>query len=271
MLDEYKTFDSFWAEAINTACHAINRLYLHKLQHKTAYELLTGKKPNVSYFRVFGCKYFILNKKPKSSKFAPKVDEDNFLGCASNAHNYRVLNKTTSFVDVTCDMMFDEYNGFQVEKVDDISVGKEISSQMTIKKMSIGEVNQEEEDDNCNTIEDAPGATPTAKLGDSGENLRVSRLSGSSKEFSRDSGPSDVGAQDSQENEDLIQQDASDPHPRVCQSVQRDHPADNILESIRRGVTTRSRLANFCEHCSFVSMLEPLGAEDKKHLKMLIG
>jgi transposase InsO family protein len=28
MLDEYKTPDSFWAEAINTACHAANRLYL---------------------------------------------------------------------------------------------------------------------------------------------------------------------------------------------------------------------------------------------------
>jgi transposase InsO family protein len=30
MLNEYKTPDIFWAEAINTACHAINRLYLHK-------------------------------------------------------------------------------------------------------------------------------------------------------------------------------------------------------------------------------------------------
>jgi transposase InsO family protein len=67
MLDEYKTSDSFWAEAINTTCHAINRLYLHKLGHKIAYELLIGKKPNVSYFRVFGCKCFILNKNPKSS------------------------------------------------------------------------------------------------------------------------------------------------------------------------------------------------------------
>jgi hypothetical protein len=36
------------AEAINTACHAINRLYLHKILNKTAYELLLGKKPNVS-------------------------------------------------------------------------------------------------------------------------------------------------------------------------------------------------------------------------------
>jgi transposase InsO family protein len=29
MLDEYKTSDRFCAEAINTACYAINRLYLH--------------------------------------------------------------------------------------------------------------------------------------------------------------------------------------------------------------------------------------------------
>jgi len=80
MLDEYKTPDNFWAEAVNTACHAINRLYLHKIYKKTAYELLTGNKPKVDYFRVFGCKCFILNKKVKSSKFAPRVDEGFLLG-----------------------------------------------------------------------------------------------------------------------------------------------------------------------------------------------
>jgi hypothetical protein len=60
----------------------------------------------------------------------------------------------------------------------------------------------------------------------------------------------------------LIQQEVSDPNPRVRQSVQRDHPVDNILGSIRRGVTTRLRLAIFCEHYSFVSMLEPLKVEE---------
>jgi transposase InsO family protein len=56
MLDEYKSSDRFWAEAINTACYSINRLYLHRILKKTSYELLTGKNPNVSYFRVFGSK-----------------------------------------------------------------------------------------------------------------------------------------------------------------------------------------------------------------------
>ena len=30
MLDEYKTLDLFWCDVVNTTCHAINRLYLHK-------------------------------------------------------------------------------------------------------------------------------------------------------------------------------------------------------------------------------------------------
>ena len=63
MLDEYKTPDIFWDEAINTACHAINRLYIHKYLGKTPHEIITGNKSKVHYFRVFSCKYYILNKK----------------------------------------------------------------------------------------------------------------------------------------------------------------------------------------------------------------
>ena len=42
-----------------------------------------------------------------------------------------------------------------------------------------------------------------------------------------------------------IQPQSQVPHPTVHQSIQRDHPVDNILGSIRRGVTTRSCLATF--------------------------
>jgi hypothetical protein len=118
MLDEYKTSDQFWAEAINTACYAINRLYLHWILKKTSYELLTGKKPNVSYFRVFGSKCFILVKKGRKSKFAPKAVEGFLLGYDSNTRAYRVFNKSTGLVEVSCDIVFDETNGSQVEQVD---------------------------------------------------------------------------------------------------------------------------------------------------------
>jgi hypothetical protein len=52
------------------------------------------------------------------------------------------------------------------------------------------------------------------------------------------------------------------PHPRVNQTVQRDHPVDNILGDIKKGVTIRSRVANFCNHYSFASSLEPFKVED---------
>jgi hypothetical protein len=52
------------------------------------------------------------------------------------------------------------------------------------------------------------------------------------------------------------------PHPRVCHNVQRDHPVDNILGDIEKGVITRSRVAIFCNHYSFVSSFEAFKVED---------
>ena len=53
-------------------------------------------------------------------------------------------------------------------------------------------------------------------------------------------------ADEDDDNQPLHQPSDRPPHPRVHQSVQQDHPIDNILGSIRKGVTTQSRLANFC-------------------------
>jgi hypothetical protein len=137
MLDEYKTPDHFWAESINTACYSINRLYLHQILKKTSYELLTGKKPNVSYFRVFGSKCFILIKRGIKSKFAPKVVEGFLLSYDSNTRAYRVFNKSTRLVEVSCDIVFDEINGSQVEQVD---LDDEEAPCVALRNMSIGDV-----------------------------------------------------------------------------------------------------------------------------------
>jgi transposase InsO family protein len=69
MLSEYNVSNSFWAEVINTFCHASNRLYCHRLLKKPPYELLIGRKSNISYFRVFGCKCYFLRKDTHLSKF----------------------------------------------------------------------------------------------------------------------------------------------------------------------------------------------------------
>ena len=40
-------------------------------------------------------------------------------------------------------------------------------------------------------------------------------------------------------------------------NIVRDNPLDTIIGDISRGVQTRSRLASFYEHFSFVSSIEP--------------
>jgi hypothetical protein len=140
MLDEYKTPDRFWVEEINTACYSINRLYLHRILKKTSYELLTTKNPNVSYFRVFGSKCFILIKRGRNSKFAPKAVEGFLLGYDLNTRAYRVFNKSTGLVEVSCDIVFDETNVSQVEQVDLDELDDEEATCVALRNMSIGDV-----------------------------------------------------------------------------------------------------------------------------------
>jgi hypothetical protein len=145
MLGEYKMTEQFWSEAVNTACHAINRLYLHRLLKKTSYELLTGNKPNVSYFRVFMRKCYILVKKGRHSKFAPKVVEGFLLGYDSNTKEYRVFNKSLGLVEVSSDVVFDETNGSPREQVDLDDVDDNEVPTAAMRTMAIGDVRPQEQ------------------------------------------------------------------------------------------------------------------------------
>jgi hypothetical protein len=147
MLGEFKTLERFWSEAVNTACHAINRLYLYRLLKKTSYELLTDNKPNVSYFRVFGSKCYILVKKGRHSKFAPKAVEGCLLGYDSNTKAYRVFNKSSGLVEVSSDVVFDENetNGSPREQVDFDDIDEDDVPTATMCTMAIGDVRPQEQ------------------------------------------------------------------------------------------------------------------------------
>jgi hypothetical protein len=68
----------------------------------TAYEILTGSKPNIKYFRVFGCKCFFLRKGVRLGKFDLKAIEGIFVGYGAESHTYRVFNKSTRRVEESC-------------------------------------------------------------------------------------------------------------------------------------------------------------------------
>jgi hypothetical protein len=208
MLDEYKTSDRFWAEAIKTACRATNRLYLHKLLKKTSYELLARNKPNVSYFRVFGSKCYVLHKRSKSSKFAPKVYEGFLLGYDSNSLVYHVFNVTTGCVDTICDAVFDETNGSQKEQVDLDLVDDEDAPCDALQRMAIGDVRPQ--DPNDQPQEQSPNdTTPLAQGLDQDNHEEDDEHHDQVQEESNDQGG----------DEDDGDKGEAPPHPKVRHNV----------------------------------------------------
>jgi hypothetical protein len=221
------------------------------LLKKTSYELLTGNKSNVSYFRVFGSKCYILQKRSKSSKFATKTYEGVLLGYDSNSRAYRIFNVTTGCVETTCDAVFNETNDSQKEQVDLDLVDDEEAPCDALQRMTIGDIRPQ---DLSNQPQETflNDTTPPAQSFDQDNHEEYVEPNDQGQEESNDQG----GDEDDGDKEE------APPHPRVHQNIQRDHLVDNILGDIEKGVTTRSRVANFCEHYSFISSFEPFKIED---------
>jgi hypothetical protein len=243
MFGEYKMPERFWSEAINTACHAINRLYLHRLLKKTSYELLTGNKPNVSYFRVFGSKCYILVKRGRHSKFAPKAIEGFLLGYDSNTKAYRVFSKSSGLVEVTSYVVFDETNGSPREQVDLDDIDEDEVPTTAMRTMAIGDVQPQEQQE----------------LDQPSSSTLVQPLTQDEEQVPQDEGMNQGGAHEENDKEEEV---PHAPPTQVWATMQRNHPVDQILGDISKGVTTRSRLANFCEHYSFLSSIEPFSVEE---------
>ena len=143
-------------------------------------------------------------------------------------------------------MEFDEINGFQEEdeNLNDVR-GTQLVNVM--KKMDIGDIRPREvievEDDKVQLISNsnvqASGSHDQVQASASDDKVQDQQVASSSSQ------PSDLSNASNQ--------------VQVLQptNVARDHPLDIIIGDISRGVQTRSRLALFCEHFSFVSSIEP--------------
>ncbi|WVZ97686.1 hypothetical protein U9M48_043200 [Paspalum notatum var. saurae] len=258
MLDDYGTSEDFWAEATNTACHASNRVYLHRLLGKTPYELLIGRKPNITYFRVFYCKCFIYKKK-RLGKFEKRCGVGFFVGYASNSKAYRVFNQTTGMMEETCDVEFDETNGSQGEMFSHDDVDDE-PLRDAMKNMTIGDVKPEEEhEDNDQWGGNSPSRPSTSMSPQVDEN----------EERELEQGGVDEVLDNQDQGMPQASNDESSPpmaprRPLVRHGcISKDHPIDQVIGSPSRGVRTHSRnIVSFCEHCSFVSCVEPTCVEE---------
>ncbi|KAI3805359.1 hypothetical protein L1987_27670 [Smallanthus sonchifolius] len=99
MLADSKLPVTFWAEAVNTACHVLNRVLNVKRHNKTCYELLNNRKPNLDYLLPFSNPCTLLKVRDVPTKFSAKAIEGIFLGYVANSTTKRVYNKETRQVE----------------------------------------------------------------------------------------------------------------------------------------------------------------------------
>ncbi|KAJ9565872.1 hypothetical protein OSB04_001838 [Centaurea solstitialis] len=80
---------SFWGHALETAAHILNRAPTKSVE-KTPYEIWKGKKPNISFLRIWGCEVYV--KRPTSEKLKPKSDKCFFVGYPRTTVGYYFYN-----------------------------------------------------------------------------------------------------------------------------------------------------------------------------------
>ncbi|KAK1605542.1 hypothetical protein QYE76_029215 [Lolium multiflorum] len=290
MMAEYKSRYNFWAEAISTACHSSNRLYLRKGLNKTPYEILTGNKPNISYFKVFGCKCFYQIKGVRLSKFAPKALEGIFVGYGAESHTYRVFDVSSGIIIESCSVKFEENDGSQVGQVD-VCAGDEIP-QDAIVRMGVGFFRPIEghgvasREGLCSTTVEPSSSqhqqTPSSEANDAPtqeqEENPPSHVQDQGQdqpnqahevEHSQEIEEAQIEGQDGDPNDQVDQ--VTPPRPRKTKEeiearrlARRDrileirgHTHDKVLGDVRAKVSTRRQLANFSNHHAYISVVEP--------------
>ncbi|GJR98686.1 retrovirus-related pol polyprotein from transposon TNT 1-94 [Tanacetum coccineum] len=82
MLIFSKALMFLWAEAVATACYTQNRSPIHTRHNKTPDELVHDRKPDLTFFRVFGALCYPINDSGDLGKLQPTTDIGIFVGYA---------------------------------------------------------------------------------------------------------------------------------------------------------------------------------------------
>nr|GEX16441.1 retrovirus-related Pol polyprotein from transposon TNT 1-94 [Tanacetum cinerariifolium] len=102
--------------SIATACFTQTRSIIHRRFHKTPYELINGRKPNISFLHVFGALCYPKNDREDIGKLGVKGNIGFFIGYSADSCAYRVFNQRTKKVMETMNVTFDELSAMAFEQ-----------------------------------------------------------------------------------------------------------------------------------------------------------
>jgi transposase InsO family protein len=97
-----------WTYAITAAIHLINRLPTPTLSHKSPWETLFHKTPDISHLRTFGCICFPLLRPYNTHKLQPRSTPCIFLGYPTFSKGYVCLDPTTHIIYISRHVVFNE-------------------------------------------------------------------------------------------------------------------------------------------------------------------
>ncbi|WP_248786426.1 hypothetical protein, partial [Escherichia coli] len=97
MMSQADLPNSFWGHALETATFTLNRVP-SKLVQKTPYEIWSGRHPNLSFMKIWGCDAYV--KRQSSDKLGPKSQKCLFVGYPKETKGYYFYNPSEQKVFV---------------------------------------------------------------------------------------------------------------------------------------------------------------------------
>ncbi|KAL4283207.1 hypothetical protein GQ457_16G018950 [Hibiscus cannabinus] len=119
---------SFWGYALETTTFTLNRVPSKSVQ-KTPHEMWTGRCPNMSFMKIWGCKAYV--KHHMSTKLEPKFEKCTFIGYPKETKGYYFYNENKVFVARTGVFLEKEFRT-NSEKGRNIEI-KEVQQQQDIE------------------------------------------------------------------------------------------------------------------------------------------
>ncbi|GKC58138.1 retrovirus-related pol polyprotein from transposon TNT 1-94 [Tanacetum coccineum] len=127
-----------WAEVIATAWYTQNHSIIHHRFNKTPYELINGRKPDISFLHVFEALCYPKNDREDIRNLSSKGDIGFFISYYANSCAYKVYNQRTKKIMETMNVTFDELSAMTFEQSSSKRLQGMTSGQITMYDDYIG-------------------------------------------------------------------------------------------------------------------------------------
>ena len=158
--------NSFWGHALLTAAYTLNRVPSKKVD-KTPDEIWSGKRPHMSYMKIWGCEVYV--KRQLSTKLEPRSDKCLFVGYPKETKGYYFYNPTEGKVFVARTGVF-----LEKEFISKGISGRNVELEETQEPPNVGQTMEEQEQQPQDVVEEQPAQVEQVQLGQPGyvTNLR---------------------------------------------------------------------------------------------------